>query len=98
MVEIGAQGSDYAVEVTLLNGDATLEGSPLGVDRPVVLPGVGTGDVAKLVFSTETCTLKICPKAKADGADSGGAMRMGDGGGGGNNPPPPYPGGGNSHN
>ncbi|GAB5560991.1 MAG: hypothetical protein SynsKO_26380 [Synoicihabitans sp.] len=94
MVEIGAQGADYPVEVTLLSGDATLDGTPLQENVAVILPGVGSGDAAKLVFSSETCTLKVCPKANAE---SGGEMRMGDAAGG-EGPPPPYPGGGNNHN
>ena len=99
MVEIGAQGSDYPVEVTLLSGAATLDGLPLRVDKPVMLPGAGTGDSAQLVFTTETCTIKVGPKTKSgDEAESGGEMRMGDGGGPLDGPPPPYPGGGNNHN
>lgn len=98
MVEIGAQGPDYPVAVTLLSGVATLDGAPLKVDSPVMLPGVGTGDSAQLVFSTETCTIKVAPKTKSGGeAESGAEMRM-EGGGGGAQPPPPYPGGGNHNN
>ena len=100
MVELGAQGPDYPVEVTLLSGAATLNGSPLRVDSPVILPGVGSGQAAQLVFTTETCTLKVGPKSKRGDAEfeSDPTMRMSSGEGGGQTPPPPYPGGGNNHN
>lgn len=96
MVGIGAQGTDTPVEVTLLSGEASLDGTPLRVDAPVMLPGSGSG--ADLVYASETCTLKVCPKGVGSGAEveSGGAMRMGDGSPGSQPPPPPCPGG-NSH-
>ena len=55
MVGIGAQGTDTPVEVTLLSGEASLDGTPLRVDAPVMLPGSGSG--ADLVYASETCTL-----------------------------------------
>ena len=94
LVEVGAQSPDtHPVELTLMAGNATLNGAPLALDHPVIVAAMGGGSAAALVFASETCTIKVCPKPV--GTPQPEAMAK-SGSGGGNAPPPPYPGG--NHN
>lgn len=100
MVEIGAQSKDQTVDVAVIAGDATLDGRPLKPgDKPVTLGGYGNGNGAQLVFTSEVCSLVVCPRpASSPAPESGAAMaRSSEGGSGGEGPPPPYPGGNNNN-
>ena len=94
MLEIGAQASDFPVEVTLLSGKASLDGKPLEVGVAVSLSGVGSGEPAKLVYGGDSCSLKACPKRSGPtaSAESGAVVARSGGGGEGGTPPPPLPG------
>lgn len=95
LVEIGAQSpATHPVELTLIAGKATLDGAPLELDRPVMVAATGGGAAGELVFSGDTCTLKVCPKAVGTPQPD---ARVKSGPGGGNSPPPPYPGGNHNH-
>lgn len=97
MVELGAQAQNAAVGVTLLNGVARLDGKPLELNQEVLLPGAGGGEAAQLEFTSETCSLKVCPKSTTapEPPASGAATEAS--GGGDSPPPPPYPGGNNNN-
>lgn len=86
LVSIGAQAlAGFAIELTLEAGVATLDGTPLEIGHAVLVPAQGEGDPAELVFSSETCTLKVCPQPTTSPIGDPGV----------NPPPPPYPGGSN---
>jgi len=91
LIEIGAQGKKFAVELTLLNGSATLDGAPLQQNQAVLVPGFSGGQAAKLIFKGHTCSLMICPQRPAPPPPA--AQRSGTGGNTGQPPPPPLPGG-----
>ncbi len=85
LVEIGAQSPGTGtVTLSLLAGQAALNGTPLTPNDPQPVPGAKGGDGETLAFTSETCTIEVCPES------AGGDVEGGNGGG--NSPPPPYPG------
>ena len=94
MITLGAQSKNFPVEVTLLSGAATLDGTPLTIDQPVILPAQGTGNPAELVYTSQTCSLKVCPQRPPTSltSESASAATQSSGGGDGDPPPPPLPG------
>ena len=92
LVDVGAQSPDaHSVELTLIAGEAILNGAKLTLNKGENLGPRGNGDAAELVFTGETCTLKVCPKPVKSPAPE--AMAKSGNGDGGSAPPPPYPGG-----
>ena len=61
------------MDLTLVAGSATLNGTPLPVGATRSLPPRGHEASAMLVFTSETCTLKVCPVS----GRSAGASRLG---------------------